>query len=190
MKLSLVIIFAMSLNGAHAQQELPKGFKKGWLILADSSRIDGYIKDYFTNRASVVFANETNQKKKEYNGQELLALEIDETKFICFHGDFFKVIADGDLELVQKTTDASGIPCYNGAEAIFINGTEGKRNDYFIYEPKSKELKLVTKKNFKEVSTSVFNGYSPAIAMTANAHAEIQQLIKAVELYNAHLSKQ
>ncbi len=167
-----------------AQNEIPKGFKKGTLILADSSKVSGYIKDNIRNDAAVTLVAETGGKKKNYSGTELLSAELDATKYICISGDFFKILCEGDLCFLQKASDAAGKPSYNGAEAVFTSGTEGKPSDYFIYDTRSKALKLITKKNINEVASSVFAGNSKAIDKAKLVNGDLAQLKDAVEEYN------
>lgn len=177
-------IVSLVLTQANAQTEAPKGFKKGSLVLADGSSLPGFIKDNIRSNASVSFVAETGGKKKTYNGSDLNAAEIEGTKFICIKGDFFKVLSEGELNFLQKASDASGKPTYNGSEASFSSGTEGKPNDYFIYTTTSKQLKLVSKKNMDEVIAASFAGYTAAIDKAKTVNGDLSQLKDAVELYN------
>lgn len=185
---SLKIVFVVFLSTiffrSQAQTEIPKGFKKGTIILADSSSLSGNIKDNIRNNASVTFINEAGGKKKNYTGSELISAEVEGTKFLCINGDFFRIISYGELSFLQKSSDASGKPSYNGNEAIFSNGTEGKPDDYFIYDSRSKQLKLVSKKNFDEVITSTFAGNTTATEKAKTVNGDIAQLKEAVEIYN------
>jgi hypothetical protein len=177
-------IVSLVLTQANAQTEAPKGFKKGSLVLADGSSLPGFIKDNIRSNASVSFIAETGGKKKNYDGSDLNGAEIEGTKFICIKGDFFKVLSEGELSFLQKASDASGKPTYNGNEASFSSGTEGKPNDYFIYTTTSKQLKLVSKKNVDEVIAASFAGYTAAIDKAKTANGDLSQLKDAVELYN------
>ena len=185
-----IMLFAFLFFGQlHAQNIPPKNFKKGSLLLLDSTHLEGFVKESIHNRASLVFITNDGGKKKEYQGANLLAVEIDSTRFICLRGDFFRVISDGSLLFVQKSSDASSIPSYNGNNAVFVNGTDGKPGDYFIYDTKVKELKKVDNKNVKQLTASIFNGYEPALAMAAKAYSDIAELKEAIDLYNKHLGQ-
>jgi hypothetical protein len=177
-------IVSLVLTQANAQSEAPKGFKKGTIVLADGSNLPGYVKDNIRSNASVVFLAETGGKKKNYNGSDLNTAQIEGTKFICIKGDFFKVLSEGELSFLQKASDASGKPTYNGNEATFSSGTEGKLNDYFIYTTSSKQLKLVSKKNVDEVIAASFAGYTAAIDKAKTVNGDLSQLKDAVEIYN------
>lgn len=169
---------------ANAQSETPKGFQKGTLTLADNSQLPGLVKDNIRKDASVAFIQQTGDKKKIYNGSELAGAEIEGVKFICINGDFFKVLCQGELCFLQKSSDASGKPTYNGNQAIFSNGTEGKINDYFIYNSKDKQLKLVSKKNIDEIAAASFAGNTAAIDKAKAVNGDLSQLKEAVEVYN------
>jgi hypothetical protein len=176
--LSLVVL------QVNAQSETPKGFQKGTLTLADNSQLSGLVKDNIRKDASVAFVQQTGEKKKNYSGSELAGVEIDGTKFICISGDFFKILCQGELCFLQKSSDASGKPTYNGNEAIFSSGTEGKINDYFIYNGKDKQLKLVSKKNVEEIAATSFAGNTAAIDKAKTVNGDLSQLKEAVEVYN------
>jgi hypothetical protein len=176
--LSLVFL---QVNG---QSETPKGFQKGTLTLADNSQLSGFVKDNIRKDASVAFIQQAGEKKKNYNGSELTGAEIDGTKFICINGDFFKILCQGELCFLQKSSDASGKPTYNGNQAIFSSGTEGKINDYFIYNGKGKQLKLVSKKNIDDIAATSFAGNTAAIDKAKAANGDLSRLKEAVEVYN------
>jgi len=189
MKYIFSLVLAGFLYTSYAQSDLPRGFTQGKLVCADGTLLHGFVKDYIGSRSSVVFMRDAQSKKKEFHGHDLVSAELGEARYLCLHGDFFRIISEGELLLLQKSSDASATPIYNGNEAVFVNGTDGKKNDYFIYETKTKELKLVNKKNIKEVSAAVFNGYTPAIDASAGTGADLAVLKKAVELYNTRPAK-
>lgn len=170
-----------------AQTEGPKGFTKGKVILPDNTVVTGFIKDNIRKNASVVML--TNGKEKKYNGADIAAAVVDETTYNCMKGDFFKVVCNGELTFLQKSSNASSKPTTIGNEVFFISGTEGKPGDYFIYENKSQQLKLVSKKNLNDVVINSFGGYAPAIEKAKAAQTDIAQLKDAVETYNGRNGK-
>jgi len=167
-------------------QEAPKGFSKGKVTLTDNTVISGFIKDNIRKDASVILL--VNGKEKKYHGADIAAAEIDTTTYNCIKGDFFKVVCNGELTFLQKASDASSKPTTVGNEVYFISGTEGKPGDYFIYENKSQQLKLVSKKTLTTVVTGSFAGYAPAIEKAKAAQTDIAQLKGAVESYNSRSS--
>lgn len=170
-------------SGVHAQTEAPKGYTKGSIVLPDNSSVTGYVKDNMRKSAAVSFISE-NQKKTNYDGADIASVTIGSNNFIAIKGDFFKTICNGKLCFVQKMSDASGKVSYNGSEAVFASGTDGKPGDYFIYETKTKELKLVTKKNIGEVATASFAGCNEAIEKSKTVTDDVLQLKDAVQVYN------
>ncbi len=188
-KILPVFIFSIALLQLNAQSEIPKGFKKGTIVLADNSSLSGYIKDNIRSNASVTLADAGGGKKKNYNGSELISADLDGAKFLCINGDFFRLISQGELNFLQKSSDASAKPSYNGNEAIFSNGTQGKPGDFLIYNNKSKELKLVSKKNFDEVVAEIFAGNMAAIDKAKTANGDIAKLKDAVDVYNSRTDK-
>jgi len=166
-----IFFLSLFLVQAQAQEKLPKGFKKGSLVLADNTILSGYIKENIAGNASVILLNEEG-KKKNYDGDGLLSVTIDSLRFICIKGDFFRLLCEGDLCLLQKSSDASRKPTYNGSEAIFSNGTEGKPGDYFTYTAANKQLKPVARKNFNTVVAESFASCATTIEKNlANNHS-------------------
>jgi len=168
----------------HAQNEIPKGFKNGTVILTDSSVVSGYIKENIRNHASLVMLDKSGEKKKSYDGSQLISAIIDNTKYFCIRGDFFKVISEGELNFLQKSSDASAKPSYNGTETIFNNGTQGKPGDYFIYNKQQNQLNLVTKKTIDHVIETSFINCTEAIDIAKKDRSDLAQLKEAVEVYN------
>ena len=188
-KVVLIVVLSVYFTTTQAQTETHRGFKKGTLTLVDNSTIFGNIKNNIRSSASVAFLSEEGGKKKNYDGTDLISAEIDGTKFICINGDFFKVISNGGLSFLQKASDASNKVTYNGSEAVFSSGTEGKPDDYFIYDSRKKELKKVSKKNFDEVTAVAFAGNTAAIDKAKSVNGDIAQLKEAVDIYNSQDNK-
>jgi hypothetical protein len=171
---------------ATAQTEAPKGFAKGKIVLPDNTVLSGFIKDNIRKDASVVLL--VDGKEKKYNGSDIASAEIDVTNYNCMKGDFFKVVCNGELNFLQKASDASSKPTTVGNEVFFLSGTEGRPGDYFIYENKSRQLKLVSKKNLNDIITNSFGNYAPAIEKAKAAQADIALLKSAVESFNSRSS--
>jgi hypothetical protein len=186
-KLLPALILSLFVLQATAQTEVPKGFSKGKIVLPDNTIVNGYIKDNIRKDASVIML--TDGKEKKYNGSDIASAEIDATGYICIKGDFFKEVCSGELSFLQKSSDASSKPTNIGNEVLFISGTEGKPGDYFIYENRKRQLKLVSKKNLNAVVANTFGGYAPAIEKAKAAQADIAQLKTAVESYNSRSEK-
>ncbi len=181
--LSFVALIFLSAK-VNAQNEIPKRYSKGSIILQGNKILTGFIKDNMKKDASVSFIRSINDKKVKYTGNDLVSVEIDANKFTCIKGDFFKVICNGELCFLQKSSDASGTITYNGSEAIFATGTPGKPGDYFIYNSKDTQLHLVSHKTFESVTAVAFAGYAPAIEKAKAARDNIASLSEAVLIYN------
>ena len=187
LKLFLTAALSLFLLQATAQTEAPKGFGKGKIVLPDNTIVSGFIKDNIRKNASVVLL--VDGKETKYDGADIVSVEIDGTSYTCVKGDFFKVVCNGELAFMQKSSNASSKPTYAGNQVLFLSGTEGRPGDYFIYENKNKQLKLVSKKNLNDVVTGSFEGYGPAIEKAKAAQGDIALLKDAVESYNNRGSK-
>lgn len=189
MKILVTIAAALTLGlaalQATAQAQPPKGFKKGAIVLNDQSRLEGLIRDNMAKDASVWFMESPDGKKKNYSGAEILSAEIDGNTYSCINGDFFKVICKGELCFLQKQSDASGKVSYNGPNAVFSSGTEGRPGDYFLYTAATGKLQLVSKKNIEAVAAANFGTNAAALDRAKTAGTNVEELKEAVNIYNA-----
>jgi len=171
-------------NGLLAQSEIPKGYLSGNVTVLNGSVTKGYIKNNIRYKATISFINPETGKKTEYNGNNLIALEMEGNSFICINGDFFKILSKGPLCLLQKSSDASSIPVYNGSDPVFSNGTDGRPGDYFFYTENTRELNLISEKIYQKIITQKL-GSCPAAFNRANASVnDINGLKEAVDFYN------
>jgi hypothetical protein len=182
MKILPGFFLLISVINAHAQTEAPKGYTAGTVRLLDSSLVTGFFKEKIRSNASLQFIGEGN-KKKTFDGSDLCAAEIGGEKYLCTRGDFFRIITDGEIKFLQKTSDASSKPIFNGNQAVFANGTEGKPGDYFIYINNSRQLKLITKKNTADAA-QWFAGCDEAVAKAKMIGGDISQFSEVVVIYN------
>ena len=183
-QLFIAILLSTTFLQLKAQDEIPKGFVHGKIILSDSTVVTGYIKESIHSNAAVSMITAAGEKKKTYDGSNLVAVEIDSTRYLCIKGDFFRIVCEGELSFLKKESDASRKPVYNGTEALFLNGTEGKINDYFFYNKQQQQLKLLTKKNRAEVVSNSFNNCTAAISKATEAGDDLSRLNQAVDIYN------
>ena len=174
-------VLSLSLFEVQAQSEIPTGYVKGSITLADNSVVQGYVKDNLKRSAAVSFIDNAG-KKTNYNGIDINGVTIDAVNFICIKGDFFKTISVGKLNLLQKASDASNKASFNGTEVAFSSGTEGKVGDYFVY--RNTELKLLNKKSLESFITNDLSGCTAAIEKAKSANGDIAKLKEAVEIYN------
>lgn len=186
-KLFLCLVLSGTFINLQAQTEVPRGYKKGSITLSDSNTVEGHIKESLSRDASVSLLQQ-NGERKTYTGHDLLSVQIDSTRFICIKGDFFKVISTGELSLLQKRSNVSGKPLYNGTEAVFIKGAEGRQGEYFIYNPGTQELLLVHKKN-REGILSLFAKDTAATDVARQDVANADRLKDAIEIYNSRSTR-
>jgi hypothetical protein len=175
-------ILSLSITSLKAQTEIPAGYVKGSVTLADNSVVQGYVKDNLKRSAAVSFIDNAG-KKTNYNGIDINGATIDAVNFICIKGDFFKTISAGKLTFLQKSSDASNKATFNGTDATFNTGTEGKMGDYFVY--RNNELKLLNKKSLESFITNDLSGCTAAIEKAKSANGDIAKMKDAVDIYNS-----
>ena len=186
--ISLLLLSFTMLN-SQAQTTMPQDYSKGTVLLANGSSLSGYIKDNISKDAAVIFINDADNKKTEYDGNQLSSVQINNNKFICIGGDFFRVVSEGELLFLQKSSNASGKVSYNGLENMISSGTEGKPGDYFICNSNTKALTKVSKKNIAEVSANSFAGCAAAIEKAKMVNGDIAMVKDAVDIFNSRNNK-
>ncbi len=163
--------------------QIPEGYVKGSVTLADGTTITGYVHDNIKKGSAVVLVNDKGEDKKLYNSAEINGAVINGTNYLSVKGDFFKIICNGKMNFLQKASNSSGKTIYNGAEAIILPGTEGKIGDYFSYS--NNELTLINKK-----STDAFIGQlsdcTAAVEKAKSVNGDIAALADAVTIYNSY----
>ena len=184
-KITLLMVALLGLLSITATaQTAPQGFEKGSIVLADGSTLAGWVKNEMANTASVTVMPETGGKKKRYDAYNLTSVSLNGQQYRCIKGDFFKVICAGDIDFLQKGSDCTGKMVYNGADAIYLSGTEGKLGNYFMYTAKTDALQLVTDKNLTAVTQQHFASCAAAINKAKETGADIAKLKEAVDIYN------
>jgi hypothetical protein len=97
-------------------------------------------------QASILFFNPTTGKKTSYDANNLNSISINENKWICLQGDFFKQLNNSQPILLQKCSDVSGKPMFNGVETVISSGSQGKIDDQFQYHSNTNQLIPVSNK--------------------------------------------
>ena len=189
LKAVTALVLTLVFTAGYAQNEIPQGYTKASIVLANGTILSGHLKENIRRDAAISFIDEANSKKKEYDGSDLVSVQFNEGKYLCIKGDFFKVVTEGELSFLQKSSDASGKSVYNGQEAVFINGTEGKPGDYFIYGAEKNELKKISKKNITELTAGLFSGCAAAIEKASTVNGDIALVKDAVEIFNNRNNK-
>lgn len=190
MKMRL-LLSAMALNAfsatMHSQNNIATGYAKAAIVLDNGNSLSGYVKDNIKKASAVVFMDETGNNKKQYEGSDIKSITIDTLHFICIRGDFFKVLCAGKLNYLQKASNSAAKPVYNGAEAIFTNGTEGRIGDYFIYS--EQQLILLNRKNMEAFISNDLAGCAEAIKQAKAGNGDAAKLGGAVETFNSFALK-
>jgi hypothetical protein len=181
-----VVILSLFVAAATAQTAIPEGYTKASITLDNGTALSGYIKDNIKKSSSVTFIDETGSNKKVYEGSSINGLKTNGTTFICVNGDFFKTISTGKLNFVQKQSNSSANASYNGTEATFNSGTEGKIGDYFIYA--DKKLKLLNKKTIDAFINTDLIACAEAVEKAKAINGDIAKLQQAIEIYNNYSS--
>ncbi len=179
----LLLFTSLSTAFLHAQ-DIPTGFMKGSIVLRDNKTLSGYLKDNMRSAGTLVLIEPGTGNKVDYTAADLLSAVLDSIHYVSLRGDFFRVLSDGELCYLQKASDGSNKPIYNGGEAIFVKGTDGRINDYFFYDRTQQQLTLLTRKNRAAIIAGAFPGCPAAIVKAGEAGNDLTRLGQAVDIYN------
>lgn len=185
MKLTTIfysLLLSFSAAAVKAQTEIPAGYTRGSITLANGTVVTGYLKDNIKKMASVIYVDNAGANKKTYEGSEINSVTIDAENFTCIKGDFFKAICTGNICFLQKASNAANKASYNGAEPVFNSGTDGKIGDYFVYS--NNTLKLINKKTVAAFISSDLSTCTAAVEKANAINGNIALLAEAVSIYN------
>jgi hypothetical protein len=179
---SLLVILGLTFNIAMAQA--PAGFESGSIVLANNTKLEGYVKEALASKGSISFVSASGSKKT-YSVSELNAFSYKTDNYIVYANDFYKTkIVGSKANLYQKESNNSGKLLYNGSEAFTATTTDGNIGDYYIKLNNSDDLLLVNSKNFATVLSKEFASCSTIIADIKSKQLDFAQLTKAVEMFN------
>jgi hypothetical protein len=181
------LAFSFCVATVNAQNAIPAGYTKASIALYNGNVLQGYVKDNIKKSSSVVYMDDAGDNKKVVEGSDINTLTIDSLHFVCIRGDFFKIICAGKLNFLQKSSNSSGKPTYNGTEAIFNNGTQGKVGDYYFYS--DQKLQLLSKKNMEMCINTDLAGCAEAMQLAKACNGDMAKLSAAVETYNNYAVK-
>lgn len=176
------VLLSLSATAVKAQTEIPAGYTKGSITLANGTVVAGYLKDNIKKSASVTYVDNAGANKKTYEGSEINSVTIESENFTCIKGDFFKAICTGKICFLQKASNAANKASYNGSEPVFNSGTEGKIGDYFVYS--SNTLKLINKKTVTDFISTDLSNCTAAVEKANAINGNIAKLQEAVEVFN------
>ncbi|HEX2629647.1 MAG TPA: hypothetical protein VHM26_11560 [Chitinophagaceae bacterium] len=158
-----LVVTMLFVNGINAQQSAnpttADGFVSGQIVLPGGSPLVGSIKESIRKKGEVVLL--VDGKKTKYKAGDVASVRIGNTSYITNNYTFYEIVHGGNnVSLLRKASEPS--TQYNGTDAIVVT-SEGDIDDLFVKKGET-AMKLVTKKNYKEVlgdcagTIEVFNG--------------------------------
>ncbi|HQR92707.1 MAG: hypothetical protein B7Y15_09540 [Bacteroidetes bacterium 24-39-8] len=183
MKKVIAITAFLALVGLEAISQVPAGFQKASLTLANNEQLEGTIKEGGIAKGTVQFEG-ANGSKKNYSAAELNALTVNGENYLALSNDFYKVLVNGKASLLQKQSDNSGKMLYNGSEANIATTTEGKIGEWYLHNSATGDLHLLGKKNFDTVLGTALVDCPAFLADLKAKLFSYDQLVQAVTKYN------
>lgn len=182
MKKAIAITAFLALVGLEAISQIPAGFQKASITLANNQQLEGTIKDGGIAKGTVQFVG-ANGSKKNYSAAELNAVTVNGENFLALSNDFYKVLVNGKASLLQKQSDNSGKMIFNGSEATVASTTEGKVGEWYLLT-NSGDIHLLGKKNFDTVLGTALADCPALLAEIKAKQISYEQLAQAVGKYN------
>jgi len=179
-KLMFLLIYFFS-NQATAQTTSSRDY----VVTIGNEKAEGVVKLSPGEKGKLFFLSSEN-KRKVYSPSGIKSFSIDSINYISYCNDFYEEVSAGPkAKLYKKITDYSGEKIYNGIDMVgFVKTTEGKRGDFYLLPAATTQLDLITKKNFKDYFSKLFNTNDSLISKVKNGNLVYNQIKKAVELYN------
>jgi len=182
-KLMLSLAVAISLAASAQTNSAPEGFVSGHFTNSSNEKSEGFIKEAF-KKGTIVFIN-ADGAKKNYSPADINEFTFNNTLFIAYMNDFYKVVTEGKKgTLLQKVTNNSGRMLYNGTEAFAATTTEGKPGDYYLRVKAGNQVELVTSKNFEKVFAASCADCTALLSSIQSKQLDYTSIEKAVQQYN------
>ena len=90
MKKKMILTLATALFLVlNIQAQIPEGFVKGSVTLADGSTITGFVKDNIKKSGALIFVDTNGGNKQLYYSNEVNGAVIDGTNYLSVKSDFF-----------------------------------------------------------------------------------------------------
>jgi hypothetical protein len=183
MKKAIAMFAILALVGLQVNAQVPAGFQKATITLANNQQVEGAIKDGGIAKGTVQFVAASGSKKN-YSAAELNALTVNGESYLALSNDFYKVLVNGKASLLQKQSDNSGKMLFNGSEASVATTTEGKIGEWYLLNAATGDLHLLGKKNFDTVLGTALTDCPAFLADLKAKTFAYEQLTQAVTKYN------
>lgn len=183
MKKSIAIIAILALVGLQTNAQVPAGFQKASITLANNQQVEGTIKEGGLAKGTIQFVSASGAKKN-YSAAELNALTVNGENYLALSNDFYKVLVNGKASLLQKQSDNSGKMIFNGTEATIATTTEGKIGEWYLLSSNG-DLHLLGKKNFDAVLASSLADCPALLSDLKAKQISYEQLAQAIGKYNS-----
>jgi hypothetical protein len=89
-KFLIVTLMSVVSIMSKGQNNLPKGYESGTVVLLNNQVKTGFIKMDISASASINFFDSLSKNKQVFKGEELKNVYLQKDSFICIKGDFFK----------------------------------------------------------------------------------------------------
>ena len=117
-------------------------------LLFNGTTLQGNFRNDISRTGTLTYLDAAN-KKQQLSASQVKECSIDQHRYISYKNDFFEVVTTGNrFTLYQKVTDNDGKLTYNGTEATVLQGSEGRKGEYFISAPGDQGLTWLKKKEY------------------------------------------
>lgn len=127
----VAVIYSQTITDT-LSENLPKGFQPGYVILADSTRLQGYIRNNIRHWATVQTLQHDG-RKTTWTASQLREAVIHGNRYVVVEGEWYFVQESGArLNLLQKASAVSEGIQFNGTEPVGSTGSRGGYLDQFL----------------------------------------------------------
>lgn len=120
-------------------------------LLFNGTTLQGNFRNDINKTGMLTHVDAAN-KKQQLNASQVKECSIDQHRYISYKDDFFEVVTSGSrFTLYQKVTDNDGKLTYNGTDASVLQGSEGRKGEYFISTNGDPNLTWLKKKEYLSI---------------------------------------
>lgn len=144
----VLMIYSQALSGPGCMvKKIPRGYAGGYLILNDSSRLDGWIRNNIRHWSSVKLIQQDGTKTI-WTASQLREAVIGGLKFLCIDSDWYHMVESGPrINLLKLASSEQDEIQYNGTEPVGIGRSTGSFGDYFFQFPDRPDLLIRVAEN-------------------------------------------
>lgn len=181
-----MLIYSQSLTNTPTNKA-PKGYHPGYVILNDSIRLEGLVRNDIRHKATIQILQQDG-RKTTYTASQLREAVINQTRFATVEGEWYSILETGSkLNLLQKASAVADRIQFNGTEPVGASSSRGGYNDLFLQASARPDTSLIwiTAANAEIMVRNLMAKCSSVMEEINGRKVSLKELQELVRKYNA-----